>query len=348
MSIPENAATATATAAATASSEITIDIRPLLEDVSQLMTKHISKMLEGVVGDYAVYKETHDIIMSLPCVQKLQHKVSTLESALNYPDSAADQCPPHHPSVPQTSEYDEVSKLKCSIDKLTEYIRHLESRVRLPSISEESGKVGGGESEETVRLEVHEAHDTDSVDTASLAASDDETTTAVENEIVSRANEAAEEDAEDAESEAEDAEDAEAEDAEAEAAEEDAEDAAEAEAEAEDAEEAAEAEEAEEAEAAEAEADDAEAAEDADEAEEAEDAEEEAEAEEAEEDAEAEEEAEEAEAEDEIEVSEVKIKGKTYFTTNPQNGIIYACVNDDVGDEVGVFKNGIALFTSKK
>ena len=55
-----------------------------------------------------------------------------------------------------------------------------------------------------------------------------------------------------------------------------------------------------------------------------------------------------AEDEDEIEVSEVKIKGKTYFTTNPQNGIIYACVNDDVGDEVGVFKNGIALFTSKK
>jgi flagellar biosynthesis GTPase FlhF len=345
MSIPENAATATATATATAavtaSSEITIDIRPLLEDVSQLMTKHISKMLEGVVGDYAVYKETHDIIMSLPCVQKLQHKVSTLESALNYPDSAAHQCPPH-PSVPQTSDYDEVSKLKSSIDKLTEYIRHLESRVRLPSISEESGKVGGGESEETVRLEVHEAHDTDSVDTASLAASDDETTTAVENEIVSRANEAAEEDAEDAESEAEDAEDAEAEDAESEAEDAEAEDAeaeaeAEEETEAEDAEEAAEEAEAEEAEAEEAEESEAEDAE-----------EEDAEAAEEEDADEAEEAAEEAEAEDEIEVSEVKIKGKTYFTTNPQNGIIYACVNDDVGDEVGVFKNGIALFTSKK
>jgi hypothetical protein len=313
------------------------------------MTKHISKMLEGVVGDYAVYKETHDIIMSLPCVQKLQHKVSTLESALNYPDSAAHQCPPH-PSVPQTSDYDEVSKLKSSIDKLTEYIRHLESRVRLPSISEESGKVGGGgESEETVRLEVHEAHDTDSVDTASLAASDDETTTAVENEIVSRANEAeaAESESEDAEEDAEaedaEAEDAEAEDAEVEAAEEETEDAG-AEEEAEEAE--AEAEEAED-----AEAEDAEAAEEEDaEAAEAEaEAEAEEEAEEAEEEAEeAEEEAEEAEAEDEIEVSEVKIKGKTYFTTNPQNGIIYACVNDDVGDEVGVFKNGIALFTSKK
>jgi hypothetical protein len=54
------------------------------------------------------------------------------------------------------------------------------------------------------------------------------------------------------------------------------------------------------------------------------------------------------EEEAEIEVSEVKIKGKTYFTTDPQNGIIYACVDDDVGDEVGVFKNGIAMFNKGK
>jgi hypothetical protein len=44
----------------------------------------------------------------------------------------------------------------------------------------------------------------------------------------------------------------------------------------------------------------------------------------------------------------VKIKGKTYFTTDPQNGIIYACVDDDVGDEVGVFKNGVAVFNKGK
>ena len=64
----------------------------------------------------------------------------------------------------------------------------------------------------------------------------------------------------------------------------------------------------------------------------------------------AEEEAEEAEAEAdaEIEVSEVKIKGKTYFTTDAVNGIIYACVDDDVGDEVGVFKNGVAVFNKSK
>jgi flagellar biosynthesis GTPase FlhF len=74
--------------------------------------------------------------------------------------------------------------------------------------------------------------------------------------------------------------------------------------------------------------------------------EEEAEEEEAEE--EEEEAAAPAEEEAEIEVSEVKIKGKTYFTTDPQNGIIYACVDDDVGDEVGVFKNGVAVFNKGK
>ena len=61
-----------------------------------------------------------------------------------------------------------------------------------------------------------------------------------------------------------------------------------------------------------------------------------------------EEDAVEAEEDAEIEVSEIKIKGKTYFTTDPQNGIIYACVDDDVGDEVGVFKNGVAVFNKGK
>jgi hypothetical protein len=47
-------------------------------------------------------------------------------------------------------------------------------------------------------------------------------------------------------------------------------------------------------------------------------------------------------------VSEVNIKGKTYFTTDAVNGIIYACVDDDVGDEVGHFKNGVAVFNKGK
>ena len=49
---------------------------------------------------------------------------------------------------------------------------------------------------------------------------------------------------------------------------------------------------------------------------------------------------------EEEEVYEVKIKGKTYFTTNEQTGVIYAMDADgDVGDEVGKFVNGVATFT---
>jgi len=50
--------------------------------------------------------------------------------------------------------------------------------------------------------------------------------------------------------------------------------------------------------------------------------------------------------EDEEEVFEMTIKGKQYYVTNEQNGIIYAKLEDeDVGDQVGVFKNGVATFT---
>ena len=51
---------------------------------------------------------------------------------------------------------------------------------------------------------------------------------------------------------------------------------------------------------------------------------------------------------EEVEVEEIEIKGKTYFTTNATNGIIYAANGDEVGDEVGVFKNGVAVFNKKK
>jgi hypothetical protein len=49
------------------------------------------------------------------------------------------------------------------------------------------------------------------------------------------------------------------------------------------------------------------------------------------------------------EVFEVTIKGKAYYTTNATNGIIYAIENDEsVGDEIGVFENGKAIFNKKK
>jgi len=86
--------------------------------------------------------------------------------------------------------------------------------------------------------------------------------------------------------------------------------------------------------------------------------EEEAEEEEAEEDAEEEEAGEDAEAqageaepepEEDGEVYEITIAGKAYYTTNGQNGKIYAIdADEEVGDEIGVFVNGKATFHKKK
>jgi hypothetical protein len=58
---------------------MTIDIRPMIEDVSQVMTKHITSILSGVIGEYTIYKETHDTIMGLPCVRKLHERIMELE-----------------------------------------------------------------------------------------------------------------------------------------------------------------------------------------------------------------------------------------------------------------------------
>ena len=85
------------------------------------------------------------------------------------------------------------------------------------------------------------------------------------------------------------------------------------------------------------------------EAEEEEAEEEKAEEEKAEEEKAEEEKAEEEEAEEEEEeVYEIVIKNVTYYTTDEKNGDIYSCVNDDVGEVVGKFKNGKPSFTKRK
>jgi hypothetical protein len=73
--------------------------------------------------------------------------------------------------------------------------------------------------------------------------------------------------------------------------------------------------------------------------------EEEAEEEEAEEEEAEEEEAEEEEAEEEeSEVIEIEIDGKVYYCDGEENGNIYEDVNGEVGDVVGVIKDGEAQF----
>ena len=336
-----------------ASSGMTIDIRPMIEDVSQVMTKHITKILSGVIGEYTIYKETHDTIMGLPCVRKLQERIEDLEGGGHAAPVAA--------ASPNSRE-DEITQLQSAIVELNRYIIALETKVDMKSVCPSKDIEVEKDDEESVRLEIHEDDDNhvdnnETVDAFTVssrhknviisntdttaddaeeegdgavedfeegAATDDtaeEEVAATEDDVV----EATEEEEEAAEEEEEAAEDdvVEAEDDVVEAEEED--DVVEAEEEEEAAEEEVAATEEEE-----------EAAEEEEEAAEEEDDVVEA----------AEEEA--AEEEAEIEVSEVKIKGKTYFTTDPQNGIIYACVDDDVGDEVGVFKNGVAVFNKGK
>ena len=284
--------------ASVSSDKLTIDIRPLLEDVSQVMTKHITSILSGVVGEYTVYKETHETIMGLPCVRKLQDRISDLENQLNGGDPASSASA----SAPPT----EISELQSAIVDLNRYIQVLETRMNVKNVVSSQQQVP----EDAIRLEVHENDDaaaTDANESEVIIPQSVHTNRIIDSSVVTH---------EDAEETEEDAEEEETVDAEEEETTEDAE------------EETAEEETAEEEETEETEATE-------------QDAEVDVEEEEEETEASAE------DAEEEIEVSEIKIKGVTYFTTSAQNGIIYACVDDDVGDEVGVFKNGVALFKSK-
>ena len=326
---------------------MTIDIRPMIEDVSQVMTKHITSILTGVIGEYTIYKETHDTIMGLPCVRKLQDRIMELEQIGGSARDRGENIP-RTSTASMNSREDEIVQLQSAIVDLNRYIHALESKVDMNAVASAGARGGNGnrQDEESVKLEIHEndedqeTEEDEGQDVPCVVSSTHKnviiTSDAIEEDSEEDEDEAEEEkseaDAEDTGTEAE-AEEAEEEEADAEPEEAAADEAEEAEAEEEDAE--AEEEDTE----AEAEEEDTEA-----------DAEAEAEEEDTEADAEAEAEAEaEVEAEEaEIEVSEVKIKGKTYFTTDAQNGIIYACVDDDVGDEVGVFKNGVAVFNKGK
>jgi hypothetical protein len=359
--------------------EMTIDIRPMIEDVSQVMTKHITNILSGVIGEYTVYKETHDVVMNLPCVRKLQERIHSLERRIDPTNPSFAACASGGTTFTDisTTRQDEIAQLQTAIAELNRYIGSLEAKVGLKSVQSEQNEqcrrhvaddddddvVAAStqaavhhQDEESVRLEVHE----EECEQSHATLADDNTfmqTTNVKNVIISSNvidnaavvsdNEYCEED---------DTPDNETEElAQEEGVEEtDEEDntndeTADEEVEDEDEENAGEEEEEEEAEE-EAEEEPEEEAEEEPE-EEPEEAEEEAEEEEDEavEDVEEEEEAEEDAGEEaEIEVSEITIKGKKYFTTDPQNGTIYACVDEDVGDEVGVFKGGVAVFNKGK
>jgi hypothetical protein len=57
---------------------------------------------------------------------------------------------------------------------------------------------------------------------------------------------------------------------------------------------------------------------------------------------------EEEQDQEDLELFEVEIKGKTYVTNDETNGDIYEYENDEVGEIVGTFKNGVAKMKKPK
>jgi hypothetical protein len=301
---------------------IRFDISSILNDVTASIQNNIQKSLDGALKDYELYKSTHDAILQIPFVRDLYIQNQELISQIDQPiQLKIDEILPHsspvvmHSYVPLfESNHNEPNKKN---KKLSDELSRTAVQNEILTESESS--------EEYVTSIISEA-ETESDESNQI---DDEQEEASAEEDASAAEE-------DASAEEEDEASAEEEEEEASAAEEEA-SAAE-----------------EEASAAEEEASAAEEEEEEESAEEAsaeEEDEEEASVAEEEEEASAEEEEEEEASvaeEAEEEVYEIVIKNITYFTTNEDSGDIYSCVDGDVGEIVGKFKNKKPVFTRRK
>ena len=143
----------TSSSSSTPGGGMTIDIRPMIEDVSQVMTKHITSILTGVIGEYTIYNETHDTIMGLPCVRKLQERIMELEQSGGGSFASNDHNNHHDNRTPNRE--DEIAQLQSAIVDLNRYIHALESKVDMKSVASTGNDVNRQE-EESVKLEIHE------------------------------------------------------------------------------------------------------------------------------------------------------------------------------------------------
>jgi DNA polymerase III gamma/tau subunit len=296
---------------------IRFDISSILNDVTASIQNNIQKSLDGALKDYELYKSTHDAILQIPFVRELYIQNQELISQLDQP-------------------------IHLKIDEILP--------PPSPVVMRSYFQFGSNDIELNKKLSSDEEESTSTIQSESSSEAEEE-----EEEISASASEE-EEEASASASEAEEEEEASASASEAEAEEEEEASASEVEAEVEEEEEAS-ASESEEEEAISASAkeeEEAEASEAEAEAEESEESEEaisasakEPEKAEAEAEAEAEE-AEISESEAEEEVYEIVIKNVTYFTTNENDGDIYSCVDGDVGEIVGKFKNKKPVFARRK
>ena len=306
---------------------VRFDISSILNDVTASIQNNIKKSLDGALKDYELYKSTHDAILQIPFVRELyiqnQELISQLEM-LEHPNSHSEPIQLKIDELsPQSSPM--VMHSYFQIDSHDDNPFTKNANKILSSDSE------GEEEEEEAQEEDSENSEESEESEESESADQEEEVSASEEEEVS-ASEVEEEEQEEEEEEDEQEEEQEEEEEEQEEEEEEQKE-----------------EEEEEVSASEEEEVSASEVEEQEEVEQEEEEEQEEQVEEEEqEEVEQEEEKQVEEQEEEEEVYEIVIKNITYFTTNENDGDIYSCVDGDVGEIVGKFKNKKPAFMKRK
>ena len=304
---------------------IQFDISSVLKDVTNSIKNNLKTSFDDVFKNYELYKSTHDALLQIPFIKDLYNKNSELSLQV---EMLKQEHYEHEEEPTITLNIHET----LSDEKKNNHTE--EDDVNKPILTDflKTNKVNQKQQSETnFEFEIIDNEEEEDEDNEE-ESQDDEEESQDDEEEESQDDEEESQDDEEEEAEEEEAEEEEAEEEETEEEETEEEETEEEEAEEEEAEEEAEEEEAEEEKAEEEKAE-----------------EEEAEEEKAEEEEAEEEEAEEEKAEEEEEeVYEIVIKNVTYYTTDEKNGDIYSCVNEDVGEIVGKFKNGKPSFIKRK
>ena len=291
----------------------------VMDEVRQSLEPKISHILT----DYQTYKETHDALLKIPFIKHLldnQCKCHATQVEQSTPPEPAAHDEPIHLEI-----IDGVAHGLPNLDSIAEYINAtIDETSDHETVSEEDLEAEEATSEAVVS-ETEEEEEEEEEATSEAVTSEAATSEAVTSEAVTSEADQEEEDQEEEDQEEEDQEEEE-EDQEEEEEEEEEEATSEAVI----------------SEAVISEAVISEAViSEADQAEV-----DQAEVDQEEVDQEEEEATSEAE-EEELELFEVEIKGKTYVTNDEIEGDIYEYANDEVGEIVGTFKNGVAKMIKK-
>ena len=287
---------------------VRFDISSILNDVTASIQNNIKKSLDGALKDYELYKSTHDAILQIPFVRELYIQNQELISQLEMLEH------PNSHSEPIQLKIDELSP-QSSPMVMHSYFQ-IDSHDDNP-FTKNANKILSSDSEGEEEEEEAQEEDSENSEESESADQEEEVSASeVEEEEEEQEEEEEEQEEEEEEQEEEEEEQEEEEEVSASEVEE------------------------EEEEEVEQEEEEISASE-----EEVEQEEEEISASEEQEEEEEEQEEEDEEGE---EVYEIVIKNITYFTTNENDGDIYSCVDGDVGEIVGKFKNKKPAFMKRK